>query len=123
MNAFLLAKNYSTADNTMESPYSYELCYGCHSRTSILANQSFKGPNGHNKHVVDKNTPCSACHDAHGISNTQGNPVNNAHLINFDLAIVQPDSLGRLYYQKNGTYSGQCYLSCHGKDHGNSGGY
>jgi predicted CXXCH cytochrome family protein len=123
MNAFLLARNYSTADNTMESPWTYELCYSCHSRASILADQSFKGPVGHGKHVVDKNTPCSACHDAHGISNTQGNPVNNAHLINFDLAIVQPDRQGRLYYQKTGTYSGQCYLNCHGKDHEELGRY
>ena len=113
-NAFLLAKNYTTADNTLESPMAYELCYSCHSRASILGDQSFKD---HNKHIVERNTPCSACHDAHGISNTQGNPVNNAHLINFDLNIVQPDSLGRLFYEKTGPESGQCYLNCHGASH------
>ena len=48
---------------------------------------------------------------------TQGNPVNNAHLINFDLTIVQPDSSGRLYFQKSGTFSGRCYLTCHGEEH------
>lgn len=113
-NAFLLAKNYTTADNTTESPQAYELCYSCHSRASILGDQSFKD---HKKHIEERRTPCSACHDAHGISNTQGNPVNNAHLINFDLNIVQPDSLGRLYYEKTGPSSGQCYLNCHGANH------
>lgn len=118
--AFLLAKNYATADNTTETPYAYELCYGCHSRASILGDQSFKGPKGHNFHIVAKNTPCSACHDAHGISNTQGNAINNAHLINFDLNIVQPDGQGRLHYLKTGPFGGSCFLNCHGASHGPS---
>jgi hypothetical protein len=114
MNRYLLAKNYTTADNTTESPWTYELCYSCHSRTSILSDQSFKE---HRRHIVNSRTPCSACHDAHGISYTQGNPVNNAHLINFDLSIVQPDNQGRLFYQKTGTSSGSCYLRCHNVPH------
>lgn len=113
-NAYLLAKNYTTADNTVESPVAYELCYSCHNRANLLSDQSFKQ---HNLHIVNAKTPCSACHDAHGISNTQGNPVNNAHLINFDLAIVQPDSQGRLYYEKTGPSTGSCYLNCHGVSH------
>ncbi len=113
-NPYLLAKNYLTADNTTERPDTYELCYGCHSRAGILADQSFKE---HYRHIVTSNTPCSACHDPHGIGASQGNAVNNAHLINFDLNIVQPDSMGRLYYQDTGIFTGQCYLSCHGKDH------
>ncbi|MFZ2507027.1 MAG: cytochrome c3 family protein [Steroidobacteraceae bacterium] len=111
---YLLAGDYLTADNTTESPGAYELCYGCHSRASILADQSFST---HYLHIVTSNTPCSACHDPHGVSSSQGNAVNNAHLINFDLNIVQPDSMGRLYYEDTGVYSGQCYLSCHGREH------
>lgn len=113
-NVYLLAKNYTTLDNTFESPAAYELCYSCHSRASILADQSFRR---HKQHIVDVKAPCSACHDAHGISNTQGNPINNTHLINFDLAIVKPDSNGRLSYENNGPYKGTCYLSCHGRNH------
>ena len=30
-------------------------------------------------------TPCSACHNAHGVSSLVGNTSNNAHLIDFDL--------------------------------------
>jgi len=114
MNRYLLAKNYTTADNTVENPRTYELCYTCHNRSNLLADQSFKH---HNSHIVNYRAPCSACHDAHGVSITQGNSVNNAHLINFDLAIVQPNSLGQLYYQKSGTYSGSCSLNCHGANH------
>lgn len=113
-NPYLLVRNYTTADNTTETPYAYELCYGCHSRTSILGDQSFKK---HKKHIVNIRTPCSACHDPHGISVTQGSAVNHAHLINFDLNIVQPDKNGRLYFQKTGTFRGSCYLNCHGQEH------
>jgi len=111
---YLLEKNYRTIDFTQENPSSYELCYKCHSRDSILSNQSFSD---HSKHIVEKNTPCSACHDPHGISALQGNPINNSHLINFDLTIVLPNSLGRLEFEDLGRLAGQCFLNCHGKEH------
>jgi hypothetical protein len=71
----------------------------------------------HNKHIGEENTPCSVCHDPHGISNTQGNSFNNSHLINFDLEIVRPDNRGRLQFEDRGRFAGQCYLNCHGKEH------
>jgi predicted CXXCH cytochrome family protein len=113
-NHHLLAKNYTTADNFTESPQAYTLCYTCHSRASILGDQSFKE---HKKHIVDKKTPCSACHDPHGISSTQGNFINNSHLINFDVTIVLPDDQGRLRFEDQGTFKGLCYLTCHGVTH------
>ena len=48
----------------------------------------------HSRHIVNGRTPCSACHDAHGVSRTQGNPRFNSNLINFDRSIVQPASVG-----------------------------
>jgi predicted CXXCH cytochrome family protein len=111
----LLERNYSTADNTFESTGSYALCYKCHSRNSILADESFSE---HRRHVVDENTPCSACHDPHGISSIQGNPMNNSNLMNFDVTIVQPNARGEgPVFEDLGSFSGQCSLSCHGKDH------
>ncbi|MEW6599617.1 MAG: cytochrome C, partial [Nitrospirota bacterium] len=71
----------------------------------------------HNLHIVTANSPCSACHDPHGISSIQGTPSNNSHLINFDVTIVQPNSQGLLRFEDLGIFSGQCYLSCHGTDH------
>ena len=79
---------------------------------SILLDQSFKY---HNKHVVSDGASCSVCHDPHGITN--GNVINNSHLIDFDLAIVAPSSSHVLRYESAGTRSGTCYLTCHGKDH------
>ena len=111
---FLLERNYITLDFTQENPSTYALCYKCHSRQSILGDQSFAK---HKEHIQDEQTPCSACHDPHGISNTQGNPVNNSHLINFDLGIVSPDNRGRLQFEDLGRFAGQCYLNCHGKEH------
>jgi hypothetical protein len=109
-----LKYRYLRADNTVESPSSYELCYSCHSRNSILNNESF---DDHEKHIRDLRAPCNTCHDPHGISNTQGNSTNNAHLINFDLNIVSAANNGILRFESNGLFSGRCYLNCHGRNH------
>ncbi len=111
---YLLAYQYETDDDTEESIFAYELCYRCHDRESILSNESFKF---HKKHIKKK-TPCSACHDPHGISFSQGNSANNSNLINFDTSIVFPDpDTGRLEFEDLGTFRGQCYLKCHNKEH------
>ena len=110
----ILERNYTTADFTVESEFEYALCYKCHDSGSILSDDSF---GAHRKHVFEKDAPCSACHDPHGVSASQGNPFNNSHLINFDLNIVSPNSRGLLMFEDLGTFSGQCYLSCHDKEH------
>ena len=112
----LLARNYSVLDNTPESEFAYALCYGCHSRNSILDNESFAG---HRKHVESEETPCNACHEPHGVSVTQGNSMNNSHLINFDTSIVSPNSSALLQFVDNGDKAGSCDLLCHGKEHNN----
>ncbi len=110
----ILERNYTTLDNTNESAFEYALCYKCHDRNSILEDDSF---GEHDKHVRGEDAPCSACHDPHGVSATQGNSVNNSHLINFNLNIVSPNSSGLLMFEDLGTFRGQCYLSCHGENH------
>jgi predicted CXXCH cytochrome family protein len=112
---FLLAYSYETADDTEESVFAYQLCYQCHDRDNILNDRGFEK---HKKHIVDEKTPCSVCHDPHGISYSQGNSTNNSNLINFDATIVFPDpDTGRLEFEDLGTFRGQCYLECHGKRH------
>jgi ribosomal protein L40E len=109
----LLAYRYETADFTPESSSSYELCYRCHSRNRILSNESF----AHREHLEDQ-IPCSACHDPHGISVSQGTSLNHSHLINFDVAIVRPDpATGRLAFEDLGVFRGRCFLACHGQVH------
>jgi predicted CXXCH cytochrome family protein len=112
----ILVRNYTTIDNTPESPANYALCYECHSRDSILSDESFPE---HDKHVRGERTPCNVCHDPHGISATQGNSTNNSHLINFDTSIVFPRGNGELRFEDRGQSSGSCYLVCHGEDHNN----
>jgi predicted CXXCH cytochrome family protein len=110
----LLALRYDTKDFTQESEQAYALCYKCHDRNSILGDVSFP----HKVHLVDKQTPCSACHDAHGISSAQGTIMKNARLINFDSLIVRPDATtGRLEFNQTGPRAGTCFLSCHGTTH------
>ena len=111
----LLVRNYTTTDYTNESQHAYSLCYGCHDRQSILNDESF---HEHKKHIEEEDTPCSACHDSHGVSYTQGPANQHSHLINFDLAIVrESSSSGLLRFVDKGDRRGACDLECHGEDH------
>jgi predicted CXXCH cytochrome family protein len=103
----ILERRLELTDNQTESPNAYALCYKCHSRASLLGDQSFKF---HNKHVAGAKTACTTCHDSHGVTKA-------SHLINFNTLYVTKSSSGRLEFIDNGTYRGTCYLSCHGKDH------
>jgi len=109
----LLRARYETLDFTPESASTYALCYECHYRDGadgILSDRSFV----HSLHVVDQRTPCSVCHDAHGVSSA----MNNSHLINFDSRVVFTDPVtGRLEFRDLGTFSGSCTLVCHGTRH------
>ena len=111
---YILRDRYVTDDYTTESPSAYALCYRCHSRSILMSDQSGFP---HRKHVVDEHAPCSACHDPHGVSATQGNALHNSHLINFDRTIVSPDYDGRIEYDSQGRFRGQCFLNCHGVLH------
>ncbi len=103
---YLLSRNYTTI-NGVEGPFQYELCYECHNRQSILRNDSFPY---HALHVSLKGFSCRACHNPHG-------STQNAHLIDFDRAFVTPSGSGGFGYTDLGPMSGQCALTCHGKDH------
>ena len=111
---FLLRARYETADFTEESASAYALCYQCHDRESILDDESFE----HDEHVDNEDTPCSVCHDPHGVDTTGANPDEHRALINFDLSVVQPDpNTGLLRYERTGQFRGRCYLRCHGENH------
>ncbi len=115
---YLLEREYVMIDGANGSDVApYALCYKCHNIQSILNDESFKS---HDKHIREAATACSTCHDPHGISNTQGNPTNNSNLINFDITTVLPDSTGRLEFIDTGDFTGECYLTCHGIEHGAS---
>jgi predicted CXXCH cytochrome family protein len=114
MNKYLLESNYTTMDFTQEDALSYALCYKCHDRNSIINDRSFSE---HKIHIVDEQTPCSACHDPHGISSTQGNSSDSTNLINFDLSIVSPNTNGDIYFNDSGLFEGSCALICHESDH------
>lgn len=104
----ILKLNLTTTDFGTESASAYALCYDCHDRTSLMTeSSSFKY---HLKHVREKQTACTTCHDSHGV-------VGTKHLINFNTAYVTPSSGGQLKFVDNGTYRGACYLTCHGQDH------
>jgi len=117
----ILKRRYEIIENTSESYQNYGLCYRCHNRDSILRDDSFKknasNKGGHSGHLAAGAT-CSACHDPHGIKDnfTTGSHTN---LINFDTLVVT--KLGYAYpiFNDSGTFSGNCNLTCHGKQHNN----
>lgn len=128
----ILRERYETADNTMESFENYALCYRCHDRSSILSDRSFSttmmrttpSGGGHSGHLA-AGTPCSACHDPHGISEgglvDRGATGSHTHLINFDTTIVSPKAGGVVpLFTDKGTFTGSCDLVCHGIAHDNS---
>lgn len=121
-NQHLLERRYVTTDPNSFSGGDYALCFKCHSQTSITSNQSGFPHSIHTGAASGMmggrvNAPCNTCHDPHGVSSTQGNSTNNSKLINFNTSVVRPNSSGLLYYQSTGTFSGQCYLSCHNQNH------
>lgn len=111
---YILVDNFNAADNISESPQVYALCYRCHSRTSILGNESFRY---HSLHIQGKSsqhlgTSCFTCHNSHGSTEYK-------YLIKFNQNVISPSSKGVLKFVEKGTakFSGECYLTCHGVDH------
>ncbi|GAB4539302.1 MAG: cytochrome c3 family protein [Thermodesulfovibrionia bacterium] len=102
----LLLRNLSRGENP-ESESEYALCYGCHSRVSILSDQSFSK---HRMHIVDEQASCTICHTPHG-------STVYPKLIEFDPLYVQPNQNGQLGYISLGPGAGQCYLRCHNAEH------
>lgn len=103
----ILERRLELTDNQAESAAVYALCYKCHSRSSILGDQSFSL---HQKHIVGVRAACTTCHDPHGVTGA-------THLINFNSTYVTPSSNGRLEFVDTGTFRGNCSLRCHGEDH------
>lgn len=111
----LLRNNYDMDDARSESEYAYALCYNCHSRTSILANESFAYHSLHiegNRSNGQAGTSCFTCHDAHG-------STVNPYLLRFNEIIVRPNSEGKVEYKSEGVAArhGACSLTCHGSEH------
>jgi len=111
----LLSENYNTGDALTESDFTFGLCYKCHKRTSILANESFPL---HSRHITGEQnfkgggTSCYTCHSSHGSQ-------DNRYLIKFNKDYVRESSSGKLQFVEKGvsTFHGECWLSCHGVDH------
>lgn len=114
-NPFILKENYSIKDKVVETAETYALCYRCHSRTSILGNESFPY---HSLHIKGKagafpeGTSCYTCHSSHGSQEYRS-------LIHFNTQVVMPSSkTSQLRFDKPHTSNtGKCFLSCHDVNH------
>jgi predicted CXXCH cytochrome family protein len=119
---YVIESATGTPGMTPNIPYAtsnYELCFKCHSEQSLRNNNSFKY---HSQHM--QIASCATCHDPHGVPS--GTPGGNGSLINFDLNIVAPNSVGvgpnwtdLTPAPGSTTFHGSCNLRCHGQDHNN----
>jgi len=102
---FMLKKQY-IMNETAEGPATYDLCYSCHNRQSILQNESFQK---HNEHIVYFHAPCSSCHTPHG---SRSNP----NLIELNTSFAAPSPMPS--YVPSNSGRPLCFLTCHigGKD-------
>lgn len=116
----LLRAEYIVADNNSYAAADYAVCWQCHSASSIV-NGSNKFANLHNKHVNGERSPCIICHDVHAPFDT-GEPG----LVNFsfaagnsgyDFQFISGRNASTAFYLTNNNTSGNCLLSCHGKQH------
>lgn len=111
---YILVRNYSIDDGQPESSFQYDLCYMCHERDSILRNDSFRYHALHiqgNPNTKNLGTSCYTCHNSHG-------SADNKFLITFNKDVVYSNvSSGQLRFVSTGTFTGECYLSCHDVSH------
>lgn len=98
----ILKASYAT-ESGPESPSAYGLCYGCHKRSSIQNDESFKS---HKRHILYANASCFACHASHGSRTYE-------KLIYFDNRIVFPNLQGQLTYAPMLPGKPRCFLNCH----------
>ncbi|MBI2061951.1 MAG: hypothetical protein HYT87_19600 [Nitrospirae bacterium] len=115
----LFIQNYKMIDDVSNVWPDFDMCLRCHSQASLNAGTSTPK---HGHILGCQKAPCMNCHDPHGST------VSN-HLINF----LKVDRFGNVVVQKGtlagcdpypeptfvdlGTYTGQCYLKCHGTNH------
>lgn len=108
---FLLEREYRVDGTGGFVPADADLCDKCHDVGSITSDSS---DNFEHKKHFEKGVLCGSCHAAHGVA---GGPSNGtAHLINFDLRVVQPFN-GTIQYVQTQPGKGSCTLTCHGEQH------
>jgi len=103
----ILERQMVFTDYSKENSSSYALCYKCHSRRSILGDESFPL---HGLHVGTAETSCTTCHDPHGVKTAP-------HLLNFNVDYVKPSESGVMEFEDEGDHKGSCSLTCHEKNH------
>lgn len=115
----ILEREYLTTDPTVETFQNYALCYKCHNRSFLINDQARTFL--HNLHVSGQQAPCAACHDAHG-SRQNSRLINFMRLDRTAKSVVSASTGGRLEFNTprpgGGPGSGQCFLTCHNKNHG-----
>jgi predicted CXXCH cytochrome family protein len=105
-NPILLERPYATN----ATPTAGDICYKCHSQSVVTK----EAPHNRSEHL---RYGCKACHDAHGISSTQGTATYNSRLINLSTTDNKPVTSGGASVMYVDTVARKCYMSCHGEAH------
>lgn len=135
---FILEKNYNILNGNLENEKTYEICYKCHNRISILNDESFPW---HRKHIVENKISCYSCHNSHGsveypyliyfpetlVAPPLIKDISKSPLLSPPLPMILEKDKGKNISTNNlivkptfiplGLRHGECYLYCHGKNH------
>jgi predicted CXXCH cytochrome family protein len=101
----LLERSLALTDGFGSNPNDAALCFKCHNRESIMADESFPS---HSLHI-NAGESCVTCHDPHGVA-------RNTNLINFNTDYALP-LRGIVQFTDTGLFSGTCTMTCHNHDH------
>ena len=108
----LLRASYDTSEYVQYSSAvnPYNACWSCHDAQKIVNDTTFFKK--HKMHIIDKKSPCSACHDSpHGVPYTEMARFDGMYVTKSNSSNSGPS------FTDNGNNRGSCTLTCHGQDH------
>jgi predicted CXXCH cytochrome family protein len=116
----MLRGEYIVTDNNNYAASDYAACWLCHNATAIVSNNN-RFSDLHKKHVSGEKAPCIICHDAHATFDA-GEPglINFAFSVQsgaYDIQLGSGRNESTAFVFTNNNTRGNCYLTCHGKDH------
>ncbi len=119
-NVSILKSMYNKTDNLAYVTGNYALCWRCHVESAVTTSRN-AFEDLHVRHVLREDSPCITCHDAHGpyevVTLPLAEDLNDFSyaLSHFQFSLIDR-TLSTAFWLSSST-TGNCYLSCHRKNH------
>jgi len=116
----LLQAQYVVADSNSYASGDYQMCWECHSSSSLFTSGQNAFGSYHDKHVRDKNYACAECHDVHApYDSGERGLISFAYAIakGWSLSLPSGTTLSSAFSYNTTLARGSCSLTCHGEGH------